>query len=254
MKKIIIISILLLSIKSFACICEKLTLEQKFIQSNFIAKVKVKRIYKNLHKEKYYKADIEILDLYKGNIISSIYIYGNNKGQYESSCDIFIDVNEELVIYSIKNSQEKHVVGMCSGLLYLNKKTNSNTTNKRHQKEIKILENLKLNKVEITNDIRFTSEDFHPMRRENYGIKLKREFAIFELTFNEDLSVKCVKKIQGFRNKIDRNIKSFFKKSQWSSLNKNYKKNKIMKNTKTLVIIYYKVDEKNNIGYITNKF
>ncbi|SFJ23699.1 hypothetical protein [Olleya namhaensis] len=253
MKKILYIIMLLLSVKSFACKCSTQNIENNYIQSDFVAKIKILKKYLNIENNDYYKVDIQILDLYKGNSVKSIFIYGNYLNRQDSACWIFTQINEDLVIYATKTNQN-YQLEMCSNILRVNRKTNSNTTNKRHQKEIKILENLKLNKVEFTNHIRFTSEDFHPMRRENYGIKLKREFAIFELTFNEDLSVKCVKKIQGFRNKIDRNIKSFFKTSQWSSLNKNYKKNKIMKNTKTLVIIYYKVDEKNNIGYITNKF
>jgi len=253
MKRLTILTILILfASKSFACKCTNQSIENKFIQSDFVAKIKMLKKYPNKENSSFYKADIQVLDLYKGDTIESIFIYGNYKDSQESACWIYTDKNEILIVYGLK-AIKNYQLDICASILRLNKKSNSDATNERYQKEQKILEILKLNKVNFINKIKFSIDDFHKFSRKSYGIKLEKNFAIYELTFKENLSVKCIKVIEGFNNKIERKIKKFLKKTNWSSTIDLVNNSKVPKNSKTLVIIYYK-EEKDNKGYVTERF
>ena len=251
-KYVLIIIFTLFAFKTYACKCITQSIENNYIQSDFVAKVKILKKHPNIENSNYYKADIQVLDLYKGNASKSIFIYGNYKESQDSACWIYTDENEVLVVYA-KTINGNQQLDMCASVLRINKKTNSNTTNQRYNKELDVLEALKSNKVSFTSDIKFKSIDFNTISRENYGIDLKRKFAIYELTFNENQSVKCIKEIEGFKNKVDKKIKKFLKKSKWSSTTNYTKNKKIPKNSKTLIIIYYKLNVESNKGYIINR-
>ena len=140
---------LLLFTKAFSCDCGFQKFHESYIQSDFVAKIKIIKTYKNINNSDLYKADILIEDLYKGKKTGSIYIYGNNGKDLTNSCDIFISENEELVVFSRKNSKGQYVIGMCSRLLYLNKITNTKKQKERYLKEIEILKILKTKKINL---------------------------------------------------------------------------------------------------------
>lgn len=237
--------------KAFSCDCEFQKFHESYIQSDFIAKIKILKIYKNIDNSDLYKADILIEDLYKGEKINSIYIYGNNGRKLETSCDIRLLENEELIIYSKKNKKGQYVVGMCSRTLYLERITNNEIQIERHQKEIKILKELKSKKVNFTHQIKYRlpiNERLQSLMNhlnQNEKIRSDNDFAIYELTFNDSLKVKCVRKVQRLGNNLDSKIKKYLKSKTWSNTYKG-KSNVNKNNDKYLVIVYYHKTEKGN--------
>ena len=251
--RFILIFILLYSARLFACSCYTPKLEQKFSKSDFVAKVQIIKIYKNSGDEEYYKADVKINNIFKGKAIESIYVYGNNGRRFDSSCDIFIEPGEEMIVYSEKNNKGKYTVNMCSGLLYLSR-PNSIVTKEHYKNEINVLEILKDKKVSFTNNIEFRLEDSHKLFKKFYGVELENRFTIYKVKFNSDLSVKCVKRLKGFNHKADKAIKKFIKKGVWSSTVDNTR-NVVPINSHHLVIIYYNENkEDNNKGFLSFGF
>ena len=133
MRKILQIIIFFYSAGVLACTCDDPMITEKFIGSDFVAKAKIVRNYKNESSKELYRADIVISELFKGEKQTSIYVAGRSDGNMGSSCAIFIPENTELIIYARKNEDGKYSVGICSGLLYLN-----NRNFKRQKRELDI--------------------------------------------------------------------------------------------------------------------
>ena len=255
LKKIIPIILFLYSLGSFACTCSSTNTDKSFLTSDFVAKIKILKKYENVDDSEFYKADIEILDLYKGDKVESILIYGNYKNKQDSACWIYTEENENLIIYANLNSENKETVYACGRVIYLDKVT-FNTKNgefskqKIYDREIDILTTLKNNKIDYSNNgkiyfdiscfLRLIAID---LNNETTKVEID-EFGIFEFTIGKDFKVSKVNVIKGFNKKIDREIKKIIKQQRWT---KEFgSENKLNQGIKSFVTINYKTG---NNGY-----
>jgi len=103
MKKCFFITVLLILLSNsiYACYCSTLsTISSSYQSADFVATIKILKNYKNTpSNNEYYKADIEILDHYKGKKYKSIYILGSNGGNTSNSCGTFIPEGETRLIF-----------------------------------------------------------------------------------------------------------------------------------------------------------
>ncbi|MDT0685089.1 hypothetical protein [Autumnicola psychrophila] len=150
MKKFLLIILFLVSSRVLACDCDPPDITEKFVQSEFVADVTIIKIYPNEKNERGYKADIKINKLYKGEPIKSVHVYGRSDHKFQSSCDILIPVDTQLIAYARKNKNGNYGIGMCSGLLYLN-----GTTPQRKKREVEILEMFKSKEIDFTDKISY---------------------------------------------------------------------------------------------------
>lgn len=230
MKNTLLILSLLLSLKIMACGCNSLSIQSKYVKSDVVAKVKILKIYKNVDSYLYYKADILVKKMYKGKglELKSIYIYGDNDGdligRLKTSCDIFIPEGAELLIYTSKNERGEYTLGMCSGYLYLNNYHKS--LKEKYKLELKILKKLKRKKVTFINkdDDAVFARNLNDSLKNFNNIKLRKQFAIFEIDFNKpysseiyDLQTENIKVVSGFNKKLDRQLIDIIKKNKWQS-------------------------------------
>ncbi len=249
MKKILQITIFLFSIGVFACDCDEPKITEKFIESEFVANVTILKIYPNQKNEQGYKADIKINELYKGEQLKSIYVYGRSDNGIGSSCDIYIPTNTKLVAYARKNKDGNFGIGMCSGLLYLNK-----SNQKRQKRELEILKAFKENNINWTDKITYREKSkLHKNLEQFKGIELDKNFGIYEITFASDLTIKSVTEISGFQNAIDKKLIEILKKTEWTSFDKGVK-NKVPDNNKLLIGIYYYPKEKENPSFLSQYY
>ena len=186
MKNILNITIFLFSAGIFACECDPPSITEKYSQSDFVAKAKIIKNYKNESAIELYRADIVITELYKEESLKTIYVKGVfEKVGYESpgsSCAITIPENTELIIYARKNKDGKYSVGMCSGLLYLN-----NRFVKRQKRELNILKMFKSKNIEFTDKINYREKTkLHKDLEQFKGIELEKGYGIYEITFESD--------------------------------------------------------------------
>lgn len=246
MKKILQTLIFFFSLGLIACTCDDPKITEKYIQSDFVAKAKIIKNYNNKGSRELYKADIEILELYKGNTLASIYVAGRSDGKMGSSCAIFIPENTELILYASKNKDGNYSVGMCSGLLYLN-----NRNKKRQNRELNILEMFKNKNIEFTDKINYREKaTLHNKLEQFKGIELEKNYGIYEITFSSDLKIKNVEEVSGFKNSIDEKLIEILETTEWTSFD-NGTKDKVPDNSKILVGIYYYKADKENPSFLS---
>ena len=249
MKKILQITIFLFSIGVFACTCDDPKITEKFIESDFVAKARIIKNYKNESSRELYKADIIISELFKGEKLKSIYVAGRSDGGMGSSCAIFIRENTELIIYARKNKDGKYSIGMCTGLLYLN-----NRNIKRQQRELNILKMFNSKNIKFTDKINYREKaKLHKELEQFKGVELEKNYGIYKITFDSDLTIKNVTEISGFGNPIDLKLIEIIKKTEWSSFDKGLK-DKVPENSKLLIGIYYYKKEKGNLSFLSQYY
>ncbi|WP_297336078.1 helix-turn-helix domain-containing protein [Algoriphagus sp.] len=190
MKKILHLSIFLLSLRAFACDCNPPDITEKFIRSDFVANVTILKIYPNKGNEAGYKADIQINELFKGENLKSIYIYGRSDNGIGSSCDMYIPANTKLIAYAIKNRDGNFGIGMCSGIMYLDysgyykKKTlKTESELKKQKRELEILQTFKSKNINHTDRIIYREKTNLTNELQQFkGIQLEKKFGIYEIT------------------------------------------------------------------------
>ena len=246
MKKILQIFIFFFSLGLLACTCDDPKITEKFIQSDFVAKARIVRNYENESSKELYKSDIIIKELFKGEKLKSIYVGGRSDGKMGSSCSIFIPENTELIVYARKNEDGKYIVGMCSGLLYLN-----NRNLEKQKRELDILQMFKSENINFTDKINYREKaKLHKELEQFKGIELEKSYGIYEITFSSNLTIKSVIKISGFNNLIDQELIDIIKKTEWTSFDKGVK-DKVPENSKLLIGIYYYPKEKDNPSFLS---
>ena len=249
MKKNLQIIIFLFSIGVFACDCDPPKITEKYTQSDFVANVTIVKIYPNQKNEHGYRADIKINELYKGNRLKSIYVYGRSDNGIGSSCDIYIPENTNLIAYANKNEEGNYGIGMCSGLLYLDK-----INQKRQKRELNILKIFKSKKIDFTDKINYREKaKLHKELEQFKGIELDKNYGIYEITFASDLSIKNVIEISEFQNPIDKKLIEIIKKTEWTSFDKGVK-DKVPENSKLLIGIYFYPKEKENPSFLSQYY
>jgi len=202
---------------TLACSCLSPKFAEKYIQSDFVAVAKIIKVYQNEGEEEIYKADILIRDLFKGENLKSIYIQGRSDGQKGSSCSIFIPENTELIVYAIQKSNNKFAFDSCSGYLILNRKWKY--SEKQEKRELGMLNMLRAKNINYTNKIWFGKKmGFSEELKRFKGIQLNKSYAVYELTFGENLAIKSVEQISGFGSDVDNELIKMLEKSKWGSI------------------------------------
>ncbi|WP_031428327.1 hypothetical protein [Flavimarina sp. Hel_I_48] len=246
MKNILQIIIYFFSIGVFACTCDEPKITEKYIESDFVAKATIVKNYKNESSIELYKADIIISEIFKGEKLKSIYVAGRSDGGMGSSCELFIPENTELVIYARKRKDGKYSVGLCSGLLYLN-----NRNLKRQRGELNILRMFNSKNIEFTDKVSYREKGkLHNNLEQFKGIELEKNYAVYEITFASDLTIKNVVEISGFGTSIDQKLIDILKKTEWSSFD-NGIKDKVHDSSKLLIGIYFYPEEKGNPSFLS---
>lgn len=227
-----------LSINSLACVCMLQKFAEKYTESDFVARARIIKAYKNEGEEELYKADILIYDLYKGHKIKSIYVEGRSDGKRGSSCAIFIPENTELIIYAKKYEKRNFIIGYCPGLVYLNQDKRTFIAERR---EIAMLDILKKRAVKYTGLLTLHPEtgSFSGQTSRFTGISLNKNFALYELIFTADVKLKSVNVISGFDKKTDDELIKILNTSAWKANERNFARKSIPENSRFLIGFYY---------------
>ncbi len=108
MRKVTLICCLFASTLIFACKCANQSFGENFSQNNFVAEIEILKTYnvdfKTDDEERFYKADIKILKLYKGKAVSSLLIRGKIGEIYGPACEVEINAGEKFLVYLNTNS------------------------------------------------------------------------------------------------------------------------------------------------------
>ena len=251
MKNLLLLFLLLSCNATLACRCSPRKFAEKYTQSDFVAIVKIVKVYENEGSEMFYKSDIIISALYKGNSTSSIYAYGSSDGKTRSSCDIFFPEGTELIIYANKKSGTDYIFSSCSGYVNLTTKYNSK------KREIDMLDSLKNLHINFTSKIWIDKKMGFSEELEQFkGIELNKTYGLYEITFSSGLLVKSVRKIIGFGDEIDNKLIQILQKSKWVSSQHDSSAHEVIKNhvpdnSKHLVGFYFYPPEKEDPSFVS---
>lgn len=211
MKHFFLLIGLAITFNGYACDCSEPKFMDKYVQSDFVARITITETLPNQGSAQYYKSNILIHELFKGAPVKSIAILGSSDGKRRSSCDIFFKKGTEMLVYARKGDEGRYIFDSCSGYVVL-------TTSRRdHEKrELEVLELLKQKGIFPTSRTQYGA-DLGERLKAFRGETLTRRFAIFEVTFAGDLTVDSVTTVTGFDPALDEKLIEILKQSRWVS-------------------------------------
>jgi hypothetical protein len=241
-KRSLLLFVFLLTIQEgFACLCSHLTLADKYIEADFVARIRILKSHPNQGEDELYKSDIEVLELFKGNFTKSLLMEGSSDGKKRSSCDLIFKENSEELVYARKNRKGVYQVYQCSDPV---EKKSENLKN--FERELAALRMLKEKNIAYTHRSRYKTPTY-PLLEKFKGISTDKNFAIFEITFIEREQVDSVRCIRGFGEYFDKQFIQSLKKARWAS---GYDpdgvglKGRSYPNNTTFIVLYYYEPEK----------
>jgi hypothetical protein len=207
MKKILILFVILNSFLVFACKCNQQSFGENFAQNDFIGEIEILKTYNISSKtnddddddERFYKADIKILKLYKGKSISSIIIRGKVGEIFGPACEIEVKKGDRFLIYL--NTKDNYEMSSCTYTKIL--------SDKRIDAERKALNFLIKNKIRNTNSFYFSGAYFKKYRK----LKPQNDFAVYRLKINSKSKIESMIILQSFGLPQEKEIINDIKKN-----------------------------------------
>ncbi|SFT91351.1 Tissue inhibitor of metalloproteinase [Algoriphagus locisalis] len=223
--------------QTFACVCEPVGLTGSFISADFVAHIKIVEVYPNQNQDEIYKADIELIELFKGQKLTSIYIRGRSDGKMGSSCSVYFPKGSELVIAANSFGKEKYSFGACSYKINL-KKNYRNT-----RRNIEVLR--AISAYDNTLTLRYfpiVSPNFYDFLKSKKGIVLNEKFALFEVVLDGHNNPSQVKMIKGFGIGLDDEIVEELYQSTWE-IKYFEEESEVQEKLKVIVPVYFYPEE-----------
>ncbi|PNQ75166.1 hypothetical protein C1T31_03250 [Hanstruepera neustonica] len=242
MKNILTILFIICIQQVYACVCRTVPLIDRIESSDFIAKAKILKVTADDENNSFHNIEIEIIDIFKGENLSKLKIYS----ALNSSCGFFTPENTTWLIFAKKDENGILSFGYCSGAKQIDRKFNSDRYpnaqkgySRSIEQKIELLEFIKQKNIDPKNEFKLQITATNGCLKEFRGIEVKNEpFALYELTINNDLSIKNIKPLKEFDNS---KLKSDLLKCISKSI-KVHRKNKqieIERQTKIIFALYY---------------
>ncbi|WP_339755684.1 hypothetical protein [Algoriphagus aquimarinus] len=246
MKYIIIFILLVLSNQALACGCSFSNPSDRFVSADFVGRIRIVKVYPNEADNKPYKADVEIIEHFKGDKIKSIYIAGRSDGSLGSSCDVFYPEGSDLLVFARNDSGGRISFGMCSFPIVFE---NNLEQNLRDLEIVRVL-----SKYDSTLTAKYEpiiSSSFSEFLESKKGIKLKEQYALFEVVLDDQVSPSEVNLIKGFEDEIDSEIINELFKSTWE-IRFHRKEDSVEGAVKVIVPVYFHPPEMGEKSFLSN--
>lgn len=226
---------LAVSLKGTCCSCSEPKFMEKYIQSDFVARVTITETFPNQGSALHYQSSIVIHQLFKGNLANAISIMGSSDGKRRTSCDIFFEKGTEMLVYAQKSDDGRYIFDSCSGYVVLSKLRRGD-----EKRELEMLNFLQQRGIVTTNRTWYGVALAEKLKAFQ-GEMLTRSFAIFEITFTSNLQVDSVSTITGFYPDLDNKLIAILKESRWVSdrFGNDTSRNQVPAGSKLLFAFYY---------------
>ena len=255
MKACTIIALCLISTASFACDCASATLLEHFQHSDFVAKIKVLKVYEATADGKYQDATIEVLELYKGNTTTAIKINANLR----TDCNLSVPKNSTWLVFANINHAGFLSFGLCSGSMHLDREINTidypnletNWINEINQK-ISVLQFFAAKHINQPNEfdlhLKFQLRDSIRDLLKGYDGEMLSN-AVFQMTVEKNLTVSKIKVLKEFDNQqLSKELLKYLKGNIKISSKNN---SGINKRTQLIVVYYFYPAEKKHRSFIS---
>lgn len=201
MGRFLILIGILISSSIFACKCDYRSFGENFANNDFVAEIEIVKVYnvdfKTDEDERFYRADIKILKLYKGQPIQSILVRGKVGEIYGPACEVDVKEGEKFLIYI--NPDENFGMSSCTPKINLDNE-NINT-------ERKAIEFLVSHNITNTNSFYFSDNYFKTFK----NLSPRNDFAVYKLKVNSQSKVESISVLQDFETSQDDAIKKAIK-------------------------------------------
>lgn len=191
------------SSKLLACTCMSQRLLDRYAKSDFVATLSVLSVDSETDDD-YLLLEIEIIELYKGNEINLLKIR-KSKGY---GCAMYAPENTKWLIFAKNDQNGNMVFGYCSGPKQLDRTFDKErfpnaelNYSKSLARKLELLETLKAEKIEPINpyDLYTSFKEESLEKLKGYEIENGNN-AFYEITVNEDLSLKNIRILKEFDN------------------------------------------------------
>ncbi|UPQ78075.1 hypothetical protein M0M57_10620 [Flavobacterium azooxidireducens] len=245
MKNIIIVLFLFVTFfsKLYAVECIPRTLIEKYGQSDFVAKVKIKK-YNTKDEDLVFKmvaveVEIEVLELFKGKTLNTFKLYT------ESSMNgVYTSDNSTWLIFANYNDEEKLYHYECSGSIQLTisenevRNDNAQRIEERNKLKLDVLRFLKENKIEYNNKHFLLPKYIEPCQGKLDLSNLKERFAIYKIKLCKNWTVSEIERLKEFDKKEVTDY--FYNCIKDNMYFKNLEKSiEINKDSFNIILIYY---------------
>lgn len=189
-------------LKASACSCGMFPMSWHYQQASFVATIKILTLEQDSVDKNIHNADIEILDLYKGQHVDKIKILTEtNRG---SSCAFLPEIGNTFVVFGWVWNKKEVMFGFCNNIKlnqqskpseYANEGANYGSVMNLNLDALKFLGTKKLvnlNPSKIANTFFFVDTKMK--------LESKTGFAVYKLKVNQDYSIDKVKSIKRFKN------------------------------------------------------
>lgn len=245
MRFLFTVLILVFGSRAFACKCAYNDPVHSFGTSEFVGHIKITKVYPNEGERLPYRADVELLELFKGSKINLIFVGGRSDGKIGTSCDVFYPVGSELVVTANKNEDGQLVFGMCSFIIDLKTERGNN------QRDLDVIRTLSQwdNEYSVNSDYTISTSYSDFLGSKN-GIQLKEKFALFEVMLNDQHSPLEINVIKGFDDAVDSEIVDALLNSKWQlkSFDSNSPK---LNHVKIVVPVYFYPSERGEESFMS---
>ena len=196
MKKLTLLFVFIFSANVFACKCAFPSFGERFAQNDFVAEIEILKTYNidlnNGEDNRFYKADIKILKLYKGKKISSILVRGKVGEIFGPACEVELRAGQKILVYL--DTKSNFGMSSCSPKIDLN--------NENINVERKALEFLIDHKIMNTNVFYFSGDYFNKFKK----IKTQNNFAVYKIKVDAKSKAESITVIQNFGSNKDEEI------------------------------------------------
>lgn len=217
-------------------------------QSSFIAKVHFTKVAKASPDNEYQKAEIEILELYKGEKIKSINIHS----YLQLNCAMIVPENSTWLIFASYGKTGELEFGACSGSKQMDEKINDIKYPGLEEKikkslaiKIDVLKFLNKYKIDKTNPL---NANIGGLLNESFkGFDVNGDgFAVYQISIENEKSVIQVKPLKEFSNKeLSGKLLEVLSKLEIKNANK------IQLPITSTIVFYYYPEEAGNKSFIS---
>lgn len=205
-------------LSAFACSCDKPATNDRFMISEFVGIVEVVQTSEGKADQRYYKADLKVIESFKGIAPDRIRVSGTTSEVYSGQCEISVEKGEQWLLF-MNDDGESFYLSHCSHPLRIaDKNGKPEKLTDIEQNEIEQLQffrehvpNLHSEKIIAPDQAKIWKflQQFDHMSFENHT-------SYFLIDFNKDLDVLDIETLRGFSEEVDPQIEQYFKnKAEW---------------------------------------
>ncbi|MES2829764.1 MAG: hypothetical protein V4687_16520 [Bacteroidota bacterium] len=186
MKKqtLLLIIFLLASVNSIACVCGRISTAENFKRASFVATIKLIKITPDLLNSNYHNAEVEIINLYKGEALKTIKIASVLK----SSCKFLPPENSTWLVFA----------STWEGVLSFGYCTSTLQSSGGNELELLTVDYLKEHNITDPNPSQLVYSTPYDYKLKYYNNRNK--MAVYRVDVNAGLSIGKIKSLQRFDN------------------------------------------------------